>query len=82
MSNKQQLNDEFCKHKVLYNTKPCLVVPVSMINNIVGNHNTIFYGHQGIKHTLNLINYRYYCSTMNKDIEAYISKCVSCNQRK
>ena len=43
---------------------------------------TIFSGHQGIKRTISLIKDRYFWSTLNKDIEEYIGKCISCNQQK
>ena len=45
------------------------------------HHDTIFSGHQGIKKTIGIIKQRYYWPSLAKDVEDYISKCVSCNQR-
>lgn len=49
---------------------------------IKNHHNTIFSGHQGIKRTISLIKERYFWPSLNKDVEEYINKCISCNQRK
>ena len=40
-----------------------------------------FSGHQGIKKTIGIIKQRYYWRSLAKDVEDYISQCVSCNQR-
>lgn len=59
------------------------LIPKSMIKQVISHHHdTIFSGHQGIKRTISLIKDRYFWPTLNKDVEEYVGKCISCNQRK
>ena len=52
---------------------------LSIIRNF---HDTPFGAHQGQKRTIELLKKRYYWPKMKSDIEEYISKCISCNERK
>lgn len=74
------------KDGLLYNTEtdlPRIVIPQRLINKIIEHHhNTIFSGHQGIKKTTGILKERYYWPTLTRDVEDYIGKCISCNQRK
>ena len=63
------------------NSNTRLVVPKTLIQSTIEqHHDTVFSGHQGIKKTIGIIKQRYYWPSLAKDIEDYISKCVSCNQ--
>ena len=60
-----------------------LVIPKSMVQNVISyHHDILFSGHQGIKRTISLLKDRYYWPSLNKDVEEYIGKCISCSQRK
>lgn len=63
--------------------EPRLVIPQTLIQTVTEQrHDTVFSGHQGVKKTIGILKPRYYCPTLVKNVEEYISKCVSCNQRK
>lgn len=85
---KKDLGDNYKldEDELLYNIEsdePRLVIPKSMVRQVISHHHdTLFSGHQGIKRTISLIKDRYFWLTLNKDIEDYIGKCISCNQRK
>lgn len=72
--------------EILYNTdsgSPRLVIPQTLIKQVIEqHHDTVFSGHQGIKKTIGILKERYYWPTLIKDVEDYINKCASCNQRK
>lgn len=79
-------NFKFDDDRLLYNVEcenPRLVIPKSMVKQIISyHHDTLFSGHQGIKKTTSLLKDRYFWPSLNKDVEEYVSQCISCNQRK
>lgn len=81
-NNKYTTDDE----GLLYNLEssvPRLVIPRALVQQVIEqHHDTLFSGHQGVKKTIGVLKQRYYWPTLTKDVEDYISKCVSCNQRK
>ena len=48
----------------------------------IRDSDTPFSRHQGIKRTLAILQERYYWPTMKIDVNNYVTKCLSCNQRK
>ena len=80
---KFQLDDNGILFLVKENCEPRFVVPSCMRLSIIRNfHDTPFGAHQGQKRTIELLKKRYYWPRMKSDIEEYISKCISCNERK
>lgn len=71
---------------ILYNieSEPArLVIPQKLVKQVIEqHHDTIFSGHQGIKKTIGVLKQRYYWPTLTKDVKDYVSRCVSCYQRK
>lgn len=78
-----KIDEQGLLYNIEISSTPRLVIPQSLVRQIIEHHHdTIFSGHQGVKRTVGILKERYYWQTLNKDVEEYISKCISCNQRK
>jgi hypothetical protein len=77
-------NDSVLYYKLPHTAEePIIVVHIALREQVIRlHHDPVFAGHQGEKRTINSIRFKYYWSSMSKDVEKFFQKCTSCAKMK
>ena len=75
----EELKDDYEEvDRVLHYQELLFVLEAIQIKLISWHHDNFLVGHFGINKTKDLISQKYYCPSLQKDVEAYVKSCDVC----